>query len=80
VRGVCEPGCGYRPGHVSEHPCGTPHVPGEPCEFCGEPTPMDGSACPDCWILLENLPMADIKGLLALAGLSVDVTDRPTTG
>lgn len=68
------PGC-QRGRHAPEaYPCGGPfHTPGDPCQFCGKPTPLSGGPCPDCWISLEGLPLADIKGLLALGNLSVDV-------
>jgi hypothetical protein len=65
----CEDDCGWPTGHTN--PCGRRHVPGSPCQFCSKPTPLDGGACPDCWISLEGMPIADIKGLLALGDLSL---------
>jgi hypothetical protein len=70
------PDCSQPAGHISETPCGHLHIPGSPCAYCGKPTPLTGDACPDCWISLTDKPMADIKGLLALAGLSVDPVPR----
>jgi hypothetical protein len=69
--GDCTPGCGYASGHLSEHPCGQPHVPGSPCKYCRKATPLDGSACPDCWMPIPG-NFADAKALLAKGGLSVD--------
>jgi len=67
----CAPDCGYEPGHLAEHPCGQPHVPGSLCQFCEKPTPLDGSPCPDCWTPIPG-NLADAKALLALGGLSLD--------
>lgn len=40
------------------------------CDDCHGPC-STGAMCP-CWISLEGLPLADVKGLLALGGLSVE--------
>lgn len=45
------------------------HCPPWPCEDCGE-TCSSETLC-SCWISLRGLPLADIKGLLALGDLSV---------
>lgn len=63
-----QPDCEREAGHYV--PCGKDHVPGSPCAYCGKPTPLNGNPCPDCWITFDGLPMADIKGLLAAAGLA----------
>lgn len=44
-----------------------------PCPDCGQP---DNAPCA-CYIDLATLPLADIKGLLALGDLSVDVVTPP---
>lgn len=73
MTGTCpEPDCSQPAGHISETPCGHLHIPGSACVYCGRATPLDGSACPHCWISLTDKPMADIKALLALGDLSVD--------
>lgn len=41
------------------------------CEICGEICTID-NLC-SCWINLEGLPLADIKGYLAAGNLSCDV-------
>lgn len=76
-RCVLTPGCGF-PVHAADaHPCGRPVRPGDPCTVCGGPTATDAQGqpvpCPKCWITLEGLPLADIKGLLALGDLSAEV-------
>lgn len=71
-----QPEC-TRPHDISETPCGKQRTPGSPCDYCGNATPLDGSACPDCWTPIpENL--ADAKALLALGGLSVGTPRRTT--
>lgn len=40
------------------------------CDGCGR-TCSAQALCP-CWVPLADLPLADIKGLLARGGLSVD--------
>lgn len=71
--------------HVGEEAfcrgCGMPSSPDCPIpDHCGQcpPWTCDGCDLPcsmadpcSCWISLEGLPLADIKGLLALGGLSV---------
>lgn len=68
---ACAPDCGYEPGHLRNHPCGQPHPPGDPCQFCDKSTPLDGGPCPDCWTLIPD-NLADAKAILALGGLSLD--------
>lgn len=68
------PGCSYPPEHLGRHPCGTPHVPGSPCDYCGQPTPASGGPCPDCW---QPITIADFKALMADAGLDTVVTPAP---
>lgn len=75
----CQPGCEYPPGHVSEHPCGIPHVPGSPCRYCGKPTPADGSACPECWVSLADLSHADIKAVFARSGIGLEPPQAPAS-
>lgn len=65
----CEPGCERGPGV----PCGKVHVPGSPCDYCGDPTPMTGDPCPKCWISLQGMALADMKALFAADGtFSID--------
>lgn len=46
------------------------------CEACGETCSMDAPC--SCWVLLEGMARADIKAVLAAAGLSVGLRpDRP---
>lgn len=56
----------------SEH-CGK--CPPWRCEDCGEMSAAH-ALCP-CWARFDNLPMADIKGLLTLDGFQLD--HRPPT-
>lgn len=68
---MCDPDCEYEPGHLDKHPCGR-HVelPGSPCRFCEKAVPLDGSACPDCWIPVPD-NLADAKALFARIGLDL---------
>ena len=62
--------------------CGTPGSPGMPqtihcghcppwtCNHCGRIASL-ASPC-GCWVTFDGLPLADIKGHLAVAGLSVE--------
>jgi hypothetical protein len=72
--------CGFPPHAADAHPCGHPVRVGDPCRFCGDPTVADADGrpipCPKCWIALDGLPLADIKGLLALGDLSVEAPSR----
>lgn len=77
MKGQCTitPGCGFGVHRASDHPCGQPIHVGDPCSYCGDPTVGDENdmpiPCPACWISFEGLPLADIKGLLAEADLSL---------
>lgn len=53
--------------------CG--HCPPWTCEWCGEICSMEKSC--SCWISLEGMAMADIKGLFALDGLSLEIGGDP---
>lgn len=75
---ICNPGCGYPPGHLAQHPCGQPWVAGSACRYCDEVTTTDGGPCPDCTISLTDKPLAELKGLLARADLSVETPCSPT--
>lgn len=58
----CEAGCEFEPGHAAETPCGQrSERPGDPCRFCGEPTP-DPPPCPKCW---QPISIADFRNLFA---------------
>lgn len=70
--------CTFPPHNPSAHPHGRSHTPGEPCQFCAKPTPLDGNACPDCWTHVSNLTFADLKGLFAEADLSLARGSEPT--
>lgn len=74
-RCVLTPGCTFPSHDATEHPCGIRHLAGDPCQFCGDPLKADAHGgvqpCPKCWTSLAGLPLADIKGLLALGDLSV---------
>ena len=70
------PDCERGRHEASAFPCGGPWIKvGDPCEFCGDPTTGDEDGlpapCPKCWISLDGMALADIKGLLALGDLSV---------
>lgn len=60
------------PEHLDQQPCsyGT-EAPGDPCRYCGEATPMDGSACPACWQPM-TIPM--FKAWMAAEGLDTTLT------
>jgi len=49
------------------------HIPGNPCDYCGNATPLNGDPCPDCWTVLD-IPTA--KALFAAHGLSADSVPR----
>lgn len=50
-----------------------PACPPRPCE-CGD---SDSLASPcECWIDVTTLPLADLKGMLAHEGLSVDTAGK----
>ncbi len=66
--------CTFPPHDPSEHPCGTPHVPGSPCRYCDKPTPQNGDPCPECWTPIN---LATFKGWAAAQGLDTTFsTDR----
>lgn len=68
------------PGHpVHDNPCsyGPTEKPGEPCRYCGDPVPANGKPCPTCWIDLTELPLADLKALLAADG-TFHLVPRPS--
>ncbi len=72
---VCT-GCGHDDRVPAAHqPPTTAHCgncPPSTCEYCGGVnTWSTGDLC-GCWTSLAGLPLADIKGLLAEVGLSVD--------
>lgn len=59
--------CGHDAGLGSPQPSSCSHCDPVPCADCGG---LDDRIC-SCWISLEGMPLADIKGLLALGDLSV---------
>lgn len=60
-----------------EHPCATAtEAPGAPCNGCDEPTPLDGSLCPDCWQAVPD-NLADQKAMFADMGLSLTKQGEP---
>jgi len=66
-----ERNCVYPAGHVEPH-CGFLERPGDPCHYCGGPTPTaHGENCPDCWTSLEGMPLADMKAIFAASDLSL---------
>ena len=66
--------CEFGEHDPADHPCGhLPEKPGEFCRFCGDPVPLDGSPCPECWVTLEGMPLADLKALFARDGISIDL-------
>jgi len=60
------------PDHLAEHPCsyGT-EKPGDPCRYCGDPVPPDGSACRRCW---QPMTVPMFKALMAAEGLDTKLT------
>jgi len=67
-----DPKCTWPQHDASAHPCGKMHIPGSPCDYCGKPTPLDSSPCPDCWISLDTMPFADIRAIFFASDLSID--------
>lgn len=65
------PGCTFPPHPPGAHPCGTRHIPGSPCGYCGKPTPGSGAPCPDCW---RPITIADFRALMAAEGIQTVVT------
>ncbi len=62
--------CGAPSGDATLTPTHCGDCPPWRCEDCGQ---MDSMVAPcPCWISLDGMPLADIKGLLALGDLSVD--------
>lgn len=71
-----DPECTRGFGHYDNYPCGGAfHVPGNPCQFCGKATPMNGDPCWDCW---TPITVADFKGIMAEAG--IDTVYNPDEG
>lgn len=68
------PGCTFPDGHSSGHPCGKQIIPGDPCEYCGKPTSLDGEPCWDCW---SPVNAADLKAIFAEAGYDTIITPVP---
>ncbi|WP_433078918.1 hypothetical protein ACQP1P_38700 [Dactylosporangium sp. CA-052675] len=72
--------------HAAEaHPCGQrSEQVGESCRYCGDPIAGDADgrpiSCPRCWVSLDGMHLADIKGLLALGDLSVSPAKQPEDG
>jgi hypothetical protein len=80
---VCS-GCGATQAGVSDPPSTPAEI--EPSEHCGDCPPWTCEDCGEtcsaaalcsCWVKLDGLPLADIKGLLALADLSVGGAEKP---
>jgi predicted amidophosphoribosyltransferase len=66
-----DPDCTFPPHEPSDHPCGRRCVPGEPCQYCGKATPLNGDPCPDCW---TPLSVADFRAMMAAEGFDTVVT------
>lgn len=68
--------CGFEHSTDNPQPSSCCHCLAVPCAICGGP---DDRVC-SCWISLDGLPLADIKGLLVRGGFSVDLADHDTEG
>ena len=65
---ICN-GCATPTGTDGPQPSMCGHCPPRLCDQCGE---MESIAAPcSCWVSLAGMPLADVKGLLALGDLSV---------
>lgn len=65
---VHEHGCARPAGHLAHYPCGGPlHGPGDPCEFCGRPTPRHGGVC---LCRFEPVSIAGFKAVFARASIA----------
>ena len=64
--------CGayFSPDGSPDGPLHCGNCPPWKCEDCGQMS--SATELCRCWISLEDIPLADIKGLLAMGGLSVD--------
>lgn len=63
-------GCGAPSGPDTPVPDHCDQCPPWICDACGQ---FDSSAAPcPCWTPLDGMALADIKGLFAASGLSVD--------
>lgn len=65
-------GCGAEVGAGNPVPDHCGECPPWTCDACGQPCSMADPCA--CWVSLEGMPLADIKGLLALGGFGVTVT------
>ncbi|QSR25538.1 hypothetical protein CFH99_07870 [Nocardioides aromaticivorans] len=65
--------CGRDAGSDNPPVSSCHHCPPVACGDCGEP---DDRTC-SCWVSLEGMALADIKGLLARADLSLDTKENP---
>lgn len=65
-------GCGAPTDPTCPQPQSCGQCPPATCEECGGVNHIATGRMCECWINLDNLPFADVKGLLALGGLSVE--------
>lgn len=63
-------GCGAPSSDDYPTPENCGHCPPWECDGCGQLCSMSAPCA--CWISLEGMALADIKGLLALGDLSVE--------
>jgi hypothetical protein len=82
IQALCRltPDCQFPPHAASDHPCGRPIRPGDPCAYCGGPQDVvDGQVvpCPKCW---SPARIADLKGLAAEQGWDTVLTDATADG
>ena len=71
-------GCGAQSGDDNPVPDHCGECPPWICDECGALTSM-ADPC-SCWISLEGMALADIKGLLALGNLSATCPIPPGAG
>lgn len=53
--------------HRSQTPCGLrSERPGEPCRYCKRELQVGESACPACWVGVDDLPVGAVEASLAV--------------
>lgn len=65
-------GCGAPADPTCPQPQSCDQCPPSTCDECGGVNHIATDRMCSCWISLEGLPFADVKGLLASGGLSVE--------
>lgn len=84
IEGINEPpprhhsctACGHKFFDNNPPSCRCDRCPAIECEDCHEP---DDRTC-SCWVSVEDIPFADLKGLFADMGINTGADGRLTSG